>query len=604
MGCLVFAATTLAFQRYSFLPASGDADGVSSIVSAGPNRIAFVYDRGIWVSDGSPEGTKKVVDYAYQEVIYSVYTRGYYYILYSTGTDFKYIRLESTDPPVTLVSYNKGPIESYYGVPIGTSVFGVWAVWHLPGVYQFSTYDENLNVYRNRTAIPDYPDPTPLDYAFFHGQIYTRYDVNPPGVSSDFYSRPSDLYAAGSLGHLYFAWEKPGSGTGRELWRMDSSLSGTTNYAMVADINPGSGNSNPNYFCEVPGVGLFFFANPTADFSKQSLFYSDGISGVRRLHDFELLPFTSIPIVRVGNRVVFIIQLFGNGVWLWSSDGTVEGTIQIMRINDNQLASVGDYGFFVSSSDEFGLELYQTDGTPEGTFRIPQETIPGPDNSSPYTLTPVNGDLYFNAYTPDGDIQVYKYTPERTVPNTMGNYTVYCYLRLILMITKTTVIFDNEEEWVHPDGVQYTWGPAGTCEVDQAKSPSNLPVTNSGATGSLETHSVFRVTASNDFYGCGHFYPTFLDFTGAKELRFWIKSNTAAKAEIEVNAPCNPYWNTAGQSPCKPSVYIPSTAGQWKSFGIPLSDRPATEFAQVYSPFLITVFGEGEVIVSNIAAVY
>jgi len=403
---LVLSQSALAqYEQISYLPPTGDPEPVYGITPTGEDgRVAFVYKRYLFTADGTPAGTKNFTDVVYMEALVPG-PLGYLY--YSTGPDWKYF-----DPATNQITLIRS-FYQYYGYALFSSSEKSYSVWHVPHYYQIDSYNPVTKQFLIEVTLLEWPDPSPVEAVLFNDRVVTRSGVRPPGVSlnaADFYYTPSNLYVAPYMNVLFFAYAQPNASTGLELWRTIDLV----NYELVADINPGPGNSNPTSFCDVPGVGLFFIANPTDNIGLISLYWTDGVHAVKRLHDWTITPFNFVHTVRVGSRVVFIVTN-ADGVHLWSSDGTVEGTIDLMRINDNQLTSTGEFAFFVSSSDEFGLELYQTDGTPAGTFRVPYETIVGPGNSAPTGLTAIGGDVYFNAFTPDGDIQLFRYSPDHVV---------------------------------------------------------------------------------------------------------------------------------------------------------------------------------------------
>jgi len=143
--------------------------------------------------------------------------------------------------------------------------------------------------------------------------------------------------------------------------------------------------------------------------------------------------------------------------------------------------------------------------------------------------------------------------------------------------------------------------------VDTQQAPTNFPLFSSTEPIDIDHERVISIQKkSSEAFGCGHFFPTFLDVTGAKELRFWISSTVDVKVEMEMDQPCKPFRPIAGQHPCKPFVKVPSTNGDWQSYGISLSDRPEHEFQSVYSPLLVTALGsnEGRVYITNVVYVY
>jgi ELWxxDGT repeat protein len=127
-------------------------------------------------------------------------------------------------------------------------------------------------------------------------------------------------------------------------------LSGTPQ--LLADINPGAGNSFPLQMVVI-GSTTYFWAD-------------DGTHG---------------------NEV-------------WKTDGTTAGTSMVTNINNPyRLTNVNGELFFTADDGTHGTELWKSDGTTAGTSMV-KDIYPGssyPNSSNPRELTNVNGTLYFTA---------------------------------------------------------------------------------------------------------------------------------------------------------------------------------------------------------------
>src|SRR5262249_33109562 len=146
-----------------------------------------------------------------------------------------------------------------------------------------------------------------------------------------------------------------------ELWKSDGTTAGTV---LVKDIQPGSSpygfpfSSTPSDSTAV-GKELFFSGN-------------DGISG--------------------------------RG--LWKTDSTTTGTVLVKDIrpgssygyaygsNPQHLTAVDDRLFFAANDGVNGTELWKSDGTTKGTVLV-ADIRPGNSGSYPYSLTAVDGTLFF-----------------------------------------------------------------------------------------------------------------------------------------------------------------------------------------------------------------
>ncbi len=249
-------------------------------------------------------------------------------------------------------------------------------------------------------------------------------------------------------GKVYFFADDNSSGI--ELWSSDGTAAGT---AMVKDIYPGSGSSNPMMYSEIIAVGntLFFPAQDAT--GNLELWKSDGTAGgtviVKNINPSA----GSNPSVFFanGSRIYFRADDGVDGIELWTSDGTTLGTMMVADINPGSVGSYphqfvawGNKTYFSASTVTAGQELWVTDGTNGGTAivkdiypgnvsgfyskaifynnqllfsasdgtsgyelwksdgtapgtQLLKNIYPGSNDSNPYQLTEVNGKLIFSA---------------------------------------------------------------------------------------------------------------------------------------------------------------------------------------------------------------
>ncbi|MCA1683807.1 MAG: hyalin, partial [Actinobacteria bacterium] len=201
--------------------------------------------------------------------------------------------------------------------------------------------------------------------------------------------------------------------TGLELWKTDGTEAGTV---LVKDVDPGSSpfddspnGSDPANFVAL-GDTLLFTAN---DANGVELWKSDGTPEgtvmVKDINPDEAINFgRSSPsgLTAVGDKVVFTALEPTSGREPWVSDGTPEGTVLLKDINpagdsttdSTTFAPLGGVVFFKAISDIYGAELWKTDGTADGTV-IVKDINEGVSDGTPFgnadSMKAWNGSVYF-----------------------------------------------------------------------------------------------------------------------------------------------------------------------------------------------------------------
>lgn len=191
------------------------------------------------------------------------------------------------------------------------------------------------------------------------------------------------------------------SGAGSELWKSDGTLGGTV---LVKDIYPGSSSSFPNNFAAVGSTAFFKASSPgTGD----ELWKSDGTSsGTVLVKDiFTGTSGSDITLLTNVNGVLFFDAKDANNNYeLWKSDGTTTGTIQVKDIHPtgssypSYLSVLNGILYFRALEPSSGEELWRSDGSVAGTY-IVKDVVPGVSSSNIGGMVPWNGAMYFLCYS-------------------------------------------------------------------------------------------------------------------------------------------------------------------------------------------------------------
>ncbi len=246
------------------------------------------------------------------------------------------------------------------------------------------------------------------------GGTHLLKDIWPgPSSSLSFDQTPLTHYFTPTpLGDLLFFPADDGV-HGWELWATDGTEAGT---ALVADLEPGSGDSDPTELTPFAGA-LFFKAAPTA--TGRELYRTDGTTAGTGVFE-DLIPGSesSYPygLTVAGGRLFFSATNGSDGQELWVSDGTPGGTMQVEDIDPGSegamawtysfsLHAFGDRLLFEADDGAHGLEPWVSDGTPDGTYPL-GDVSPGSASAFEPTfdffLPGVLGDqAFFFALDPD-----------------------------------------------------------------------------------------------------------------------------------------------------------------------------------------------------------
>ncbi|PKL36549.1 hypothetical protein CVV38_01450 [Candidatus Peregrinibacteria bacterium HGW-Peregrinibacteria-1] len=263
-----------------------------------------------------------------------------------------------------------------------------------------------------------------------------------PGVGS---SNPGSFISHNGL--LFFVAD---DGTnGRELWRSDGTIGGTY---MVKDIYPGSGGSFPGEFTVYNNL-LFFVAtddNGVAFGSDQGLWVTDGSSqNTVKVKNVNSAGNDSVSNLIVANGLLFFKADNGaNGQELWVTDGSEGNTIRLVLSSFGYTNPMNPIVFkdylYISGDGDDGRELWKTDGTQQNTVMV--KDIHPTANSNPERFTVLNDELFFRANDGTHNIQIWK--TDGTELNTVMVKDIYDWA-----FPDNLTVFDNKLYFTADDGV-------------------------------------------------------------------------------------------------------------------------------------------------------
>jgi ELWxxDGT repeat protein len=157
---------------------------------------------------------------------------------------------------------------------------------------------------------------------------------------------------------------------------------------LLEDINWGTEGSYPNNFVIVDGLGYFE--------ARGQIWRTDGTpQGTERVGNFD-----GVGRLAVWQDTLWFTNL-ENGLELWQSDGSVEGTVRMVsmpfaRPGSGELVGTTRGMFFSAQQQDQGDELWTSDGTVEGT-RLVKDIWPGKNSSSPRKFVEIGDWVYFSA---------------------------------------------------------------------------------------------------------------------------------------------------------------------------------------------------------------
>jgi ELWxxDGT repeat protein len=367
----------------------------------------FANGQELWTSDGTPDGTRIVIDGASNPNSFAAMNDRAYFV--ASGEIWR------SDATVlgTFPISNLAPGFPSSPTPAGSTLFFA-ADDPASGRELWGTDGTLAGTALVRDIVPGVVGSDPQElvaagaFVFFRAFNPTttefelwRSDGTPTGTISlgtgpgapEF---PRRLTAVGAT--VFFEASDPVHGS--ELWKSDGTAAGTV---LVINIAAGMTDSFPSQLTDVAGT-LYFAASEPA--TGTELWKSDGTAaGTILVADAAPGSASTFPadLVAVGSRVFYNAEIPSASRPLWVSDGTAAGTgvvANVLPAPSSRGVALGGSLFFVGFTPAEGFELWRSDGTGTGT-RIVADLVPGDFSSFPTDFAVAGSSLYFTAVTTD-----------------------------------------------------------------------------------------------------------------------------------------------------------------------------------------------------------
>lgn len=192
---------------------------------------------------------------------------------------------------------------------------------------------------------------------------------------------------------------------GRELLFFDVD---DDSMSLLADLNPGPGDSNPHGLVARSSDGMVAFVADDGQTGAEPWALDPRTGTVLRLADVRPGAAGSAPehLTFVGDTLFFLADDGVHGVELWCSDLTPQGTRLVLDLMPGAaagaaaplIAFAGQLAF-QGTTPATGAELATSDGTPGGT-QVVLDLMPGAAGSAPDGFAVAGGRLFFAAAAP------------------------------------------------------------------------------------------------------------------------------------------------------------------------------------------------------------
>lgn len=199
---------------------------------------------------------------------------------------------------------------------------------------------------------------------------------------------------------------------GKELWKTDGTAAGTI---MLKDVKVGTGSSQTSGFCKITGTTLFI-AQSVGFESK--LWKTDGTTtGTEQIPVAEPFYIVNQDMAKLGNKVIFFAHNTVDGYEPYVSDGTAAGTFMLKNINPTgnslttqamglHLKMTDKYCFFIANNGTTNA-LWRTDGTIDGTIEVMPNVTNGISDAG-YSTSDADNLWFINYLNNNVSQQLYK----------------------------------------------------------------------------------------------------------------------------------------------------------------------------------------------------
>ncbi|MDZ4851858.1 MAG: hypothetical protein SGI77_21425, partial [Pirellulaceae bacterium] len=145
-------------------------------------------------------------------------------------------------------------------------------------------------------------------------------------------------------------------------------------------------------------------------------------------------------LTNVNGTLYFTAFDAGIGLELWKSNGTVSGTVAVKDIAPNyydgyydvvgssspsRLTNVNGRLYFNAYTPEDGLQIWSSDGTDNGTSILTPESNPGLGSTFPEEMVVINETFYFPFHRSDTGVELWKMVPNHSPRGASGSRSLF-----------------------------------------------------------------------------------------------------------------------------------------------------------------------------------